>query len=156
VSWALASLPRERWASTPPSGLDAWPALRHVRHLAVRETRQLLPAVARAMGETAAGLSAVELEQAEAGWDPPSDGTSAEAIVAGLAAGRFELLQRLERYWGQGGDEASLEWLVLRAHQHELQHAAAIWRLVLYWDRVSRTALRGVPLHPADRLEESH
>jgi hypothetical protein len=58
-----------------------------------------------------------------------------------------------------------LDWLMLHARQHELEHLAAIWRVALHWDRVSPAAvsersgeerLAGLPLHPADRLEESH
>jgi len=49
--------------------------------------------------------------------------------------------------------------MMLDARQHELEHLAAMWRAALYWDRLSLTAVPGAagyPLHPADRLEESH
>src|ERR1700736_4457026 len=42
VTWALCSLPRERWAASPPAPLDAWPVLRHARFLALRETHLTL------------------------------------------------------------------------------------------------------------------
>jgi hypothetical protein len=51
---------------------------------------------------------------------------------------------------------------LLRMRQHELDHLASLWRMALYWDRVSPSiatpdrAAAGLPLHPADRLEESH
>src|SRR5258708_37515403 len=38
VAWALCSLSRDRWVQTPPTRLSTWPALRHARHLALRET----------------------------------------------------------------------------------------------------------------------
>src|SRR4030081_1149355 len=38
VAWALCSFPRERWAEPSPTRPGTWPALRHVRHLALRET----------------------------------------------------------------------------------------------------------------------
>src|SRR5207302_6082905 len=108
---------------------------------------------------------------------------SAEAIVRGLGETRFELLQRLEaapdEAWerplpavaapGAGViNPIQLDWLMLHARQHELEHLAAIWRVALYWDRASPAVARaapwphqarraaGLPLHTADRLEESH
>src|SRR5919197_4519203 len=51
VTWALCSLPRERWAESPPASLSHWPALRHARHLALRETYLTLPAVRPALRE---------------------------------------------------------------------------------------------------------
>jgi hypothetical protein len=186
VTWALCSLPRERWAEPPPARLSQWPALRHARHLALRETHLTLPTVRQALGELSreAPPSTAELEHADAAWDPAAAIESAEAIVRGLGDTRFELLQRLE----SAPDEAwerrllttvaradssgvirpvQLEWLMLHARLHELEHLAAIWRVVLYWDCVSPAAAAvagrarqeqragGLPLHPADRLEES-
>jgi hypothetical protein len=158
VTWALCTLPRERWAASPPSHLDHWAALRHIRHLSLRETHQVLPAVRQALGETPAqapGWSALELEQADATWDAAE---STEAIVRGLGETRFELLQRLESapdaVWEE--PQHNVIWLLLNAKQHELQHLAAIWKIALNWDRLERTPIPSVPLHPADRLEESH
>jgi hypothetical protein len=157
VTWALCWLPRERWAVQPPVNLGDWPALRHVQHVAFHETHRILPAVRQALGETtpeSSTRSALEIEQP----DPPSD--TADNIVRGLAETRFELLQRLEAApddaWQQPVD---LDWLLLSARQHELQHLAAVWRIALNWGRDSKlekTPRPGVPLHPADRLEESH
>jgi hypothetical protein len=76
--------------------------------------------------------------------------------VRELGESRFELLQRLEIAPESAPD---VEWMMLDARQHELEHLAAMWRAALYWDRVSLTAVPGAagyPLHPADRLEESH
>src|ERR1043165_1419149 len=42
VSWALCSLPRERWAVSPRPGSGEWSALRHVHHLTLRETHLTL------------------------------------------------------------------------------------------------------------------
>jgi hypothetical protein len=162
VSWALCSLARERWVATPPAGMDQWPALRHVRHLALRQEHQLLPVVLAATGDEATtALSTIELDQADATWDPTAAVDSAEAILDRFGTTRFELLHRLERApdatWEATTD---LEWLLLSAREHELQHLAAIWRLALNWDRVSldleNPHIPGVPLHPADRREESH
>src|ERR1700694_2004502 len=38
VAWALCALSRDRWVQAPPTRLSTWPALRHARHLALRET----------------------------------------------------------------------------------------------------------------------
>jgi hypothetical protein len=169
VTSALCWLPRERWAQTPPVGLGDWPALRHVRHLAVHETHHILPAVRQVLGDTAAEpsrLSTLEIEQADAARD-------AELLVRDLGETRFELLQLLEtapdsvwqRPMSAVAAEAcgvvspvELDWLLLSARLHEQQHLAAVWNIALNWDQVSlETASRpGVPLHPADRLEESH
>jgi hypothetical protein len=119
-----------------------------------------------------------ELERADAAWDAAAAIESAEAIVQGLGETRFELLQWLEsapdEVWERPippdtsgtGHPLQLDWLMLHARQHELEHLAAIWRVALNWDRValSTTAERsrgeehiaGLPLHPADRPEESH
>jgi hypothetical protein len=185
VAWALCSLPRERWAELPPTRLGDWPALRHARFLALRETHMTLPTVRHALGEVAAAElpSTAELEEAEATWDAAAAVESAEAIVRGLGETRFELLQRLEaapdEIWERPLPSAlvtdaaglasqhpvQLNWLMLHARQRELEHLAAIWRVALFWDRVSLTAASarardeqpaGLPLHPADRLEESH
>lgn len=187
VTWALCSLPRERWAEQPPKPLGAWPALRHARFLALRETHLTLPTVRHALGDVAAANdvlpSTAQLEQTEAAWDAAAAVESAEAIVNGLGEARFELLQRLEaapdEIWDRPLPSAlapdaetldspqplQLEWLLLLARQRELEHLAAIWKVALYWDRVSLTAASaraadehasGMPLHPADRLEESH
>ena len=182
VTWALCSLPRERWVASPPARLDAWPVLRHARFLALRETHLTLPTVRHALGEVAAEElpSTAELDHAEAAWDAAAAIESAEAIVRGLGETRFELLQRLEtapdEAWerplpglaapGAGViNPIQLDWLMLHARQHELEHLAAIWRVALYWDRVTPAGVSersaderaaGLPLHPADRLEESH
>ena len=186
VAWALCSLPRERWAVAPPARPGEWPVLRHVWHVALRERQVTLPSVRRALGEAAgdAPPSTAELAHADAAWDPVAAIESAEAIVRGLGATRFELLQRLESApdaaWQRplpapvASDPSGslppvrLEWVLLQARQHELEHLAAIWRVVLYWDRVSPSVVAaagtpiqehhragGLPLHPADRLEES-
>jgi hypothetical protein len=188
VAWALCSLPRERWTQSPPGRLSDWPVLRHARHLALRETHLTLPTVRRAMGDAADETlpTSTELEHADAAWDPAAAIASAEAIVNGLGETRFEMLQRLEaapdEVWERPLPSAvandtsgvkkpvQLDWLMLHARQHELEHLAAIWRVALYWDRVSTDAPAltldvalsqrergpGLPLHPADRLEESH
>jgi hypothetical protein len=184
VTWALCSLPRERWAASPPARLDDWPPLRHARCLALRETNLTLPTVRHALGEVAVEAlpSTAELDDAEAAWDAEAAIASAEEIVRGLGDTRFELLQRLEAApdiaWerplpaavapGASGSPVQLDWLMLHARQYELEHLAAIWRVALYWDRVSavRAPLTpsltpreggsdGLRLHPADRLEES-
>ena len=105
--------------------------------------------------------STSELEHVDAAWDPQAAIESAEDIVRGLGESRFELLQRLEVAPDEAWAEPiQLDWLMLVARQHELEHLAAIWRIALYWDRVTPTpsALPGgaAYLHPADRLEESH
>ena len=169
VSWALCSLPRERWATPPPAWLGEWSVLRHARHLALRETHLTLPAVRQALGE-AATPAILDFEQADAAWDPAAALESAEAIVRGLGETRYELLQHLEAapddVWARplpaaaapdasdGVQPIQLDWLLLHAHQHELEHLAAIWRVGLNWDRVPRRPGSRVPLHPADRLEE--
>jgi hypothetical protein len=160
VTWALCSLQRERWAVSPPTGLGDWPALRHVQHLALREAHQVLPAVRQALGDSPAdahALSTLDLERADAAWDPAEP---ADAGVRRLGDTRFDVLQRLESAPDAVWDEPrhELTWLLLNARQHELQHLSAIWKLALNWDRVpGNDATRpSVPLHPADRLEESH
>ena len=150
VTWALCSLPRDRWTALPPARLSDWPALRHVRHLALHQTNVLLPTVRQVLGEPASTTAAsLELE-AEAAIES----TEAEQIIHDFGAARYELSQRVET----APDEAwqRLEWQLLDARRHELEHLATLWRIALNWDRVSRTPAPGVPLHPADRLEESH
>jgi hypothetical protein len=176
VTWALCSLPRAYWAEAPPGRVSDWPALRHARHLALRETHLTLPSVRHALGDVATATlpSNADLEHVDAAWDPSAAIESAEAIVTGLGDTRFEMLQRLEaapdEAWQRplpspAGEDTSgfdkpiqLDWLMLHARQHELEHLAAIWRVALYWDRVSppTSPLAGVPLHPADRPEESN
>lgn len=161
LTWALCSLPRERWAAEPPVLLGSWPALRHIRHLALRETHQVLPHVRQALGESPSDVpaySTLELEQADAAWDPRLASESAESVIRGLGETRYELLQRLEaapdEAWQQPATD--LGWLMLNVHQHEMQHLAAIWKIALNWERVESAPIPSVPLHPADRLEESH
>jgi DinB superfamily len=180
VTWALCRLPCERWAESPPVKVDAWPALRHVRHIALYERHQILPAVCQVLGETTAEssiLPMLEIEQADAAWDTARAVESPEGIVQGLGETRFELLRRLEAtsddVWQRPlpaavaeacgvASPVELDWLLLSARQHEQQHMAAVWRIALNWDRVSldseleNAPRSGVPLHPADRLEESH
>jgi hypothetical protein len=166
VTWALCSLPRERWAEAPPPRLGGWPALRHARHLALRETYLTLPGVRHALGDITAEplLSTAELDHADSAWDASGAIETAEDILQGLGDTRFELLQWLEAAPDDVWDR-QLDWLMLQARQHELEHLAAIWRVALYWDRVSPAFVTGrsrderapgLPLHPADRLEESH
>ncbi len=180
VRWALCSLPRERWAVLPPAGLSDWPALRHARHLMLRETHLTLPAVRHVVGDGSDALpSTARLEHADAAWDPEIAVESAEDIVRSIGEARFELLQCLEAApdeawerplppaWCGARDTVGfekairLDWLMLHAHQHELEHLAVIWRVALYWDRVSPTSVRGsfhderghaLRLLPADRL----
>jgi hypothetical protein len=187
VSWVLSWLPRARWAVPPPSPSDlgTWPALRHVRHLALHETRLCMPAVRRLAGAAAAtdvpgqptdepSAMLADVEREDAAWDAEAAAAAAEAIVAELAAARFELLQQAEMApdaaWPQ------IEALLLRARQHELEHLAALWRLALYWEAPSTSphasptsspasqggnpptsspaGQGGVPLHPADRFSQ--
>jgi DinB family protein len=163
VTWALCSLPRERWPLEPPPLLGSWPALRHLRHVALREKHQVLPQVRQALGESpsdAPAYSTRELEQADASWDARLALESAESLLHELGETRYELLQRLEaapdEAWQQPAGD--LRWLMLNMHQHEMQHLAAIWKIALNWDRVKvdKAPSPSVPLHPADRLEESH
>ena len=176
VNWALCSLSREHWVSPPAPRLSEWPALRHARHLALREKHLTLSAVRQALGEPAADASVapiLEFERADAAWDPAAALESAETIVRDLGETRFELSQLLEaapdEAWARpvsaavmpadsSGDRlpVQLAWLLLHARQHELEHLAAMWRISLNWERIPRTPIPGVPLHPADRLEESH
>jgi hypothetical protein len=167
--WALCSVPRERWTASPPRELSDWPALRHLRYLALREHLVTLPAVREQLGEAdAAPASGIEFEQAEAAWDAASDAASADELIRQLGGARFELLRHLEAapdaVWGdvewsvgRVGRTPRLIELLLGARQQELQHLADMWRIGLYWDRVSPTSLReaqggsvGLPLHPAD------
>src|ERR1700730_12828246 len=71
VTWALCSLPRERWAAPPPARLGTLPVLRHARSLALREMHLTLPTVRVTLGEMAADElpSTAELDEAEAAWD---------------------------------------------------------------------------------------
>src|ERR1051326_8816621 len=160
VTWALCCIPPERWALAPPAPLGDWPALRHIQHLALREMHQVLPGVRQALGDASSAetaLSTLQLDQADAAWDPAE---SADTSVRRLGETRFDLLQCLESAPDAAWDEPhqELKWLLLSARQHELQHLAALWKLALNWDRVSQAeaARPSVPLHPADRLEESH
>jgi hypothetical protein len=173
VSWALCSFPRDRWAAPPPTRLSPWPALRHARHLALRETYLTLPTVRHALGDGAEGLpSPVELEHADAAWDAVAAIESAEAIVRGLGETRFELLQCLEAAPDEAWErplpaavalnpEASgvaspiqLDRLMLHARQHELEHLAAIWRVALYWDRASPAIASERSTPPDDRAAD--
>lgn len=175
VSWALCHLDRERWARVPAPHLGAWPALRHVRHLVLNGRHITLPSVQYALGaEPVEPVSTAALEQADAAWDPIAAAETADELVSELGSLRFDLLQRLEAApdsaWAQPIPQASatdtpsrLDELLLRSRQHELEHLATIWKIALYWDRVSPPNERhapagsaGLPLHPADRLEESH
>jgi len=169
VSWALEVLPRPRWAVAPPAParLGSWPALRHVQHLALRERRLVLPAVAHASGQgEPTGDADWDAAIEAADWDAAAADAAAEAIVADLAGVRFDLLQQAETAPSAAWTE--LAPLLLRARQHELEHLAALWRIALDWDApgpspltatpptTGTTGTIGVPLHPADRLEESH
>jgi hypothetical protein len=158
VAWALELLPRERWTLAPPepARLGAWPALRHVRHLALRLARVTLPAVRRTLESAAMGEAAptpTDIEPEDAAWDAAA--ADAESTLAELAAARFELLRQAETTsdaaWPQ------VEPLLLRARQHELEHLAALWRIAVDWQSAASTPTSGsgttsVPLHPADRL----
>ncbi len=182
VTWALCWLPRERWTQPPPSSPDDWPALRHLRHIALHERHQILPAVRQTLGEStpeSSILSLLEIEQAEAAWDTARAVESPEGLVQGFGETRFELLQRLEAApddaWQRPlpaavakacgvASPVELDWLLLSARQHEQHHLAAVWRIALNWGstgdfpglELGKAPRHGVPLHPADRLEESH
>jgi hypothetical protein len=169
VTWALCSLPRERWAAMPPTRVGDWPALRHVRHLVLSGRHITLPRVEYALtGGTGDPVSTIALEQADAAWDSDVATDMADELLADLASVRFELLQRLEVLaddaWTPFGPASidtppRLTELLLRMRQHELEHLTSLWRLALYWDRVSTATPHGgvgLVLHPADRLEESH
>jgi hypothetical protein len=172
VTWALCWLPPEHWAKMPPRALGDWSALRHVRHLALHETHQVLPAVRQVLGDQASASSSPSTHQVE---DSECSTEAAGSLVRTLGETRFELLQRLEAApedaWRRPLPPAvaeacgvtssvDLDWLLLSARQHEQQHMAAIWKIALNWDRVALEEgprpLNKVPLHPADRLEESH
>jgi hypothetical protein len=176
VTWALCSIPAERWLAVPPgsSGLGEWPPARHVRHLALNESRLIRPVVDAVLDSPASGQvpSRSELDQLDAAWDASLSTEAVEGLIAALGEGRFDLLQRLEaapdEVWQRplpvgvapGEAPAHLDWLLARARQHELEHLSALWTLALYWDRISPSTASAsgvsLPLHPADRLEESH
>ena len=114
----------------------------------------------------------MELEHADSAWDAVAAIESAEAIVRGLGETRFELLQRLEaapdEAWGRPLPAAAvalnpevrlaspvqLDWLMLHARQHELEHLAAIWRVALYWDRASPATVSGRSTQPDERAAD--
>jgi hypothetical protein len=139
VTSVLCWLPQQRWAEVPPRGLGDMPVRDHTRKLSARQN-ELLADVCKSLGDDCSPGAT------------PDD--SPEGLVNAIGATRFELSRRLE----QAPDDvwAALEWSVLDTRQHELQHLAAIWKIALNWDRASRSAVPAVPLHPADRLEESH
>ncbi len=158
VSWALCSFPRERWTEAPPTGQHTWPALRHARHLALRETYLTLPTVRHALGDETEQLpSPTEFDHADAAWDAVAAIETAETIVRGLGETRFELLQRLEaapdEAWERplpfafathsSGFPIQLDWLMLHARQHELEHLSDIWRAALYWHQASPAVVPG-------------
>jgi hypothetical protein len=176
VAWALCSIPAERWTAIPPAAesLGTWPPARHVRHLSLTENHLLVP-VAHALldGSTADVPTRSELDELNAAWDPSLSSEAVGGLVDALAEGRFDLLQRLEvapdEVWDRplpagvapGEAPAHLDWLLARAHQHELEHLSRLWKLALYWDRAfstssAATSRVSLPLQPADRLEESH
>ena len=168
VHWALCALPRDRWTVTPAPRLSAWSALRHARYLALREQLVTVPAVRHILDEGEAGPNSLLFEQTEAAWDPRGAQDSAEEWLQQLSAARFDLLRYVEgapeSAWGdvelspgQVGRPPRLVAQLLGAKQQELEHLAAMWRIALYWDRVSPTTLReaqdgsvGLSLHPAD------
>ena len=172
--WALGSIPPERWTHAPPepARLGAWPPARHVRHLALAETRLVVPAVEAVLDERSTPdlPTRAELDQLNAAWDASIPPEAVEGLVDAIGEARFGLLQRLESaaddVWERpipagiapGEAPARLEWLLGRARQHDLEHQSALWKLCLYWDRVAAppTARVSLPLQPADRLEESH
>jgi hypothetical protein len=173
VSWALCTLPRERWTAQPPVELGPWPVLRHARHLVLREQHLTLPAVRSALDgalATEPPAARAAFETADAAWDARSADADADALVRGLGETRFELLKNLESApdaaWQaprpENTDSESsaapirLDTLLLRARQHELEHLADIWRVALYWDRPAPTSMGSVdlPFHPADRFSE--
>ena len=160
--------------ATPPpadAGLGTWPPARHVRHLALHESRLIRPLVEALLdGQPERVPSRSELDHVDAAWDASLGPDAVEGLVEALGEARFALLQRLEtapdQVWQRplppgvapGVAPAHLDWLLARARQHELEHLSALWTLALYWDRVSPSTASGVslPLQPADRLEESH
>ena len=178
VAWALCSIPPDRWVVAPPrsdGGLGDWAPARHVRHLALNESRLIRPVVdavlqSESQRQPERVPSRSELDQVDAAWDASLSAEAVEGLVATLGEGRFTLLQRLEaapdEVWQRplpsgvapGEAPTHLDWLLARARQHELEHLSALWTLALYWDRVSPSTTSGVslPLQPADRLEESH
>jgi hypothetical protein len=158
VRWALCSLPRERWALEPPPHLGGWPALRHARHLALRQRHLTLPAVRSVLGNASVTTAPrLVFEQADAAWDAHAADQDAEALVDELGETRFDLLQLLESapdaVWQP---PARLDTLLLHARQHELEHLAHIWRVALYWDRSHDTfeSATDLPLHAADRFSQ--
>jgi hypothetical protein len=144
VTSVLCWLPQQRWAEVPPRELGDMPVRDHVRSLVERQTL-LRESVASSLGEELAPVAS-------------SRNASADELAQDLATIRFELLQRVESAPDDVWD--ALEWTLLSARQHELQHLAAIWKIALNWGRtpvdLDATRTPGVPLHPADRLEESH
>jgi hypothetical protein len=139
VTSVLCWLPHQRWGELPPRDLSDVPVLDHVRSMVERQA-ELLTRVCSSLGEQAPAIR--------------SHDDTADDSAQRLAELRFELLQRLEQAPDAVWD--ALEWSVLNTRQHELQQLATIWKIALNWDRASREPIPGVPLHPADRLEESH
>ena len=160
VTWAVCNVPRERWVEPPPHRLGAWPALRHVRHLALRASRQTVPTLRHMLGELEAEAlpRRTDLQHVDAAWDPSEAVASADEFVRTLGQARFELLQRVEAAPDAAWQVDRIDRLLLDEYQHELEHLSALWKLALYWDRssVPSAGALGLPLQPADRLEESH
>lgn len=144
LDWVLQGLPTTRWREAPPperrTFLGDWSAARHVRHLALYESLRGLPAIRAAAAGLGGSANAIELEGQDAAWDPGStDEFVVRTWVSDLAAARYAMLAVAEsapdRAWHETSVEApGLAWLIGRSHQHELEHLASLWRLVLYWD----------------------
>lgn len=144
LDWVLRALPTSRWHEPPPAERSAflgdWPAARYVRHLALYESLRALPAIRAAAARSRGAADTVELDRQDAAWDPGSvDEFVVRSWVSDLAAARYAMLAVAEsaprRAWyGTSVEAPGLAWLVGRSRQHELEHLASLWRLVLYWD----------------------
>src|SRR5207248_11323921 len=99
VNWASSSLPTDRWTATPPGtqSLGTWPPARHVRHLALSETRVLVPLVDALLGGPGEPIATrTELDQLDAAWDASLTTEAVRGLVDGLAEARYDVLRRLE------------------------------------------------------------
>jgi hypothetical protein len=140
---ALDAIPRDRWSQLPPGDLSEWSAHRHLVHLANLEARAALPVLRHLQdGLPVDPRYAGTPEQRDEVlvWEHAPDARhvldqwveARRAIFDFVRPIPAEQRRRLVPHPAFG--PTSIDWYLLRLHQHTLHHLETLLRLALWWD----------------------
>lgn len=150
VPLVLDRIPEARWLQTPPGDLSEWSVHRHLFHLTHFETASA-PSVLRHLRDglpvDPRYLGTPEQRAEVIAWETAPDGPELVEHWQAARQATIDFVRALRpEEWEQAVPHpafgpASLDWYLLKIHQHTLAHLNTLLRITLWWDFLLRPKL---------------